>query len=120
MPGSLFEINCRGCGAVHPISTGESTCWTHVGQRWSYEQWVCPRCKLLKSRQSEFCCREEELICETCRSELMRWSGRVWFDRTVDGMPSGERVDGPCPRCRYPMSSRDPAPDGRMHIGLWD
>jgi hypothetical protein len=120
MPGSLFEINCRGCGAVHPISTGESTCWDH-GERWVYEQWYCPECKLLKSRPSAYCCREEELTCETCGSALVRWSGQVWFEhRTPDGVVSGERVDGPCPRCGYLMSSRDPAPDGTIAMGLWD
>src|SRR4051794_26077823 len=73
MPGSLFELNCHGCGAAHPISTGESTCWNH-GERWSYEQWVCPKCQLLKSRATDFCCGEDELVCESCGSELIRWT----------------------------------------------
>jgi rubredoxin len=54
MPGSLLELNCQGCGAVHDISTGASYCWTPRGQSWSYDQWICPKCQVLKIAKVNF------------------------------------------------------------------
>jgi hypothetical protein len=73
-----------------------------------------------QDRQSEFCCREDNLTCETCGSELVGWTGRIWFDRTPEGMAGAEHVEGPCPRCGHHMTERDPAADGSIKVGLWD
>ncbi|MGH2966124.1 MAG: hypothetical protein ACRDMH_12210 [Solirubrobacterales bacterium] len=106
MPGSGFEMHCSGCGSVHEISTGDDSCLEH-GNRWEYNQYVCPTCLLIKSRSTLTCCDPEPAVCEVCGSGLTPWTGRVWHERTPDGMPIRERVGGPCPRCGETVTERD-------------
>jgi hypothetical protein len=80
-----------------------------------WEQYTCPTCLKLKSRQTAYCCREEDLVCETCGSELIPWTGRVWHEQRPDGLTGPERVEGPCPRCGQTVSERDSA-----RLILWD
>lgn len=120
MPGSIFQLYCPGCRTTHEIHTGASYCWNHAGVPWDYEQYQCPKCRLLKSRQSEFCCREEGLVCETCGSDLEPWSGRVYFEEGRDGMTGPERVRGPCPKCGHELNESEPNAEGQLFQGLWD
>src|SRR4051794_34148378 len=106
MPGSGFKMRCSGCETVHEISTGVSWCPEHH-EEWIYEQYVCPSCLTLKSRQTPYCCREEGLVCEVCVSELAPWTGRVWHEQTPDGLTGPEHVDGPCPQCGQIVSEKD-------------
>lgn len=113
MPGSLFELQCQ-CGQVHKISTGASLCWDH-GKEWTYQQLICPKCLLIKSRQSDHCCRGDDDRCEVCRSDLQPWAGRVWHERTAEGHVGAEHVQGPCPKCGETVTERD-----SLMFGLWD
>src|SRR4051794_1761771 len=93
VPGSGFDLKCSGCGRVHEILTGASYCWNHRGVVWSWEQYQCPSCQMLMSRQSDFCCREQGLTCERCGSDLEQWPGRVWLETQPDGMTGPEHVE---------------------------
>jgi hypothetical protein len=90
MPGSLFELVCRGCGAVHEISTGADQCHLHSGRPWHYEQMVCPRCQRLRS--CAVGCHFRSGGCEECGGALLPWGGCVFFERT--GQERGSRASG--------------------------
>ena len=113
MPGSLFELVCPSCGAVHEISTGASRCIEH-GQPWSYEQVVCARCQQLSSQAVG--CHFEREPCSDCDGPVNSWSGRVFFERTgSEPWEQRERVEGPCPACGATLHESDT----RIQ-GLWD
>lgn len=54
MPGSMFELECPGCGRVHSLHTGASYCLAH-GKEWEFEQWVCTACKTIVSWANMTC-----------------------------------------------------------------
>lgn len=115
MPGSIHELRCPGCQKVQQFETGTSYCWDH-STSWEYEQWTCPRCEQLVSRQSDFCCRELGPVCERCGGELKPWSGRVWHERDREGWVGAERVAGPCPACDTIITEGDTT----GLISIWD
>jgi hypothetical protein len=110
VPGSGYEMRCSGCAIVHEVWTGADRCREH-GEPWTYQQYVCPSCLQLKSRQTVTCCRPDPLVCEACGSDLVPWSGRVWHEGTA----GPEHVDGPCPRCGRTLRETD-----SPRIARWD
>jgi hypothetical protein len=114
MPGSMFDLECSGCGKVHSIHTGADLCHEHRAP-WSYEQFVCETCQLLASRRETSCTHREPLTCEDCGSQLVPWSGRVLLEKQRDGMSGPEHVAGPCPACGAELTEQH-----SQMIGLWD
>lgn len=112
MPGSMFELECRGCQAVHEMSTGAGWCDEH-SQGWEYRQRVCTSCQLFASEPAG--CHFQPKPCDRCGGGRVTWVGRVFFERTDETSPGIERVEGPCPRCGTTLGESDSA-----MLGLWD
>jgi predicted RNA-binding Zn-ribbon protein involved in translation (DUF1610 family) len=114
MPGSIFEIECPGCASKLEITTGAGGVASDPQGAWSYEQFVCTSCKQIVSRTKPDVWAEGP-NCTECGEELVPWAGRVWFDRTVEGLVGSEHVEGPCPACGTAFTGED-----ATSLGLWD
>jgi hypothetical protein len=113
MPGSLFELVCPGCTAVHEMSTGADICFEH-GKPWDYRQMICRSCQRIRSQA--FGCHFRIEACSECGGVLEAWEGRVFFESTGDEpWQQSERIEGPCPACGATLHESD----SRM-FGLWD
>jgi len=109
MPGSIYNLQCDGCGGTQEIYTGTEY---ERGRPWQYRQLVCRQCGRLISRQDI----DDDDLCDWCDSKLIPWSGRVWFE----GEPPThrERVAGPCPWCGTELNNFGPG--SILEVGLWD
>lgn len=113
MPGSFYTLRCAQCEALHEISTGAG--WSgSIENAWSFEQCACTSCLTLRSRRNPIQ-DEDDRLCSECRSDLVRWPGRVWLDQDDDGSIGAEHVERPCPQCGSKLTL-----ETAEEFGLWD
>lgn len=117
MPGSIYWPSCERCGATFEIHTGGGFD-DGAGRHWDYRQMVCKRSHDIHSVRS-FDGQLERDTCPDCEAPLEPWAGRVWHERSREGMVGRERVEGPCPHCGAAIHELSGVTD-KVRIGEWD